>query len=195
MMEVQVAPPAINYSHSENGAKPLTHLSTDTDSRHEIRASIAATSTSSNYKPPFKQNPKNGAKEEICSNCKKAGHNREGCWWLHPQLRPKSWKSIKKGGGGNSLQDGRKGEHKRQREITSGKRESQCLSSLEGTQNKRGDHEAATGEMTHSDSSEFDMDQMRWLYTQLSVMLQGKNQKTSGIVTNFAQNSLNSNEF
>jgi DNA-directed RNA polymerase subunit M/transcription elongation factor TFIIS len=70
-----------------------------------------------------------------------------------------------------------RGRKKRQREITSGKRESQYLSALERTQTKRGDHEAVTGEMTHSDSSEFDMDQMRWLYTQLPLMLQGKKAK------------------
>jgi hypothetical protein len=39
----------------------------------------------------------NGQNPLTCTNCKKNGHNRDGCWWLHPHLRPAKWKN---GGGG-----------------------------------------------------------------------------------------------
>jgi hypothetical protein len=60
--------------------------------------------TSDNYIPPFKRKPRNDTSEERCSNCKKLGHNRECWWWLHPQLRPRFWKSIDKSGGGASVE-------------------------------------------------------------------------------------------
>jgi hypothetical protein len=78
-------------------------------------------------------------KEEICSNCKKAGHIERaagGCILNSGQsCGNRSKKEVE-----TIHSKMKKGEQKRQREITSGKRESQCLSALEGTQNKRRDH-------------------------------------------------------
>jgi len=31
---------------------------------------------------------KGAAATDWCDHCKRAGHNREGCWVLHPHLRP-----------------------------------------------------------------------------------------------------------
>jgi hypothetical protein len=49
----------------------------------------------------YSQNPTKSHKSntylKTCTNCKKNGHNRDGCWWLHPHLRPAKWKT---GGGG-----------------------------------------------------------------------------------------------
>jgi hypothetical protein len=44
----------------------------------------------SNSNPSFRDTAKGrGASSTVqCDHCKKAGHNRDGCWFLHPHLRP-----------------------------------------------------------------------------------------------------------
>jgi hypothetical protein len=51
---------------------------------------LAKTNNNTNLK-------KNGQNLLTCTNYKKNGHNQDGCWWLHPHLRPAKWKN---GGGG-----------------------------------------------------------------------------------------------
>jgi hypothetical protein len=45
--------------------------------------------------------------EEKCSHFKKVGHKAEGCWWLHPHLRPAGW--VDRGEGSKKGESNRKG--------------------------------------------------------------------------------------
>jgi hypothetical protein len=51
-------------------------------------------------------NPPKSKENERCDCCKKTGHTKERCWFLHPHLRPKNWR----GGGGDRDGEKRKGE-------------------------------------------------------------------------------------
>ncbi|KAJ4794256.1 01P13-1 [Rhynchospora pubera] len=55
-------------------------------------------------------NPRSGKGENWCDNCKKEGHPRDKCWFLHPNLRPKWWKEKVEG---KSKAEYSKGERKK----------------------------------------------------------------------------------
>ncbi|KAJ1688371.1 hypothetical protein LUZ63_019761 [Rhynchospora breviuscula] len=56
-------------------------------------------------------NPRSGKGDSWCDNCKKEGHPRDKCWFLHPHLRPKWWKE--KVDGKNKAAEYPRGEKKR----------------------------------------------------------------------------------
>ena len=109
-----------------------------------------------------------------CDYCKKEGHKREECWCLNPHLRQKG----RRGGGFV------RGGDQRQNRVESREKMGYSAQKEKEDMSTNGAEKEIKGEV--------DMDQMRQLYTQLSVMFQGKSQKTSGMITNLTQNSLNS---
>ncbi|XP_078151231.1 uncharacterized protein LOC144546570, partial [Carex rostrata] len=58
-----------------------------------------------------------------CEQCKKEGHDRDHCWFLHPHLRPKWWKGDK---GGQNRTGGDKGERRGDRSRDSERRALAC---------------------------------------------------------------------
>jgi gag-polypeptide of LTR copia-type len=65
----------------------------------------------------FHQNPRTDG--ERCTHYKKIRHNRDGCWFLHLEVRPKKWKQSVKGGerdrasSDDTKEEKRKGENDR----------------------------------------------------------------------------------
>ncbi|KAJ4774217.1 01P13-1 [Rhynchospora pubera] len=77
-----------------------------------VRSSASQERTEAQAMAVRKPNPRSGKGTDWCDNCKKEGHPRDKCWFLHPHLRPKWWTEKEEGKSGaaeNSKRDKKRG--------------------------------------------------------------------------------------
>jgi hypothetical protein len=107
---------------------------------------------------------------------------KEECWCLHPKLRPKG-----------GYKGGFKGENRRQGEKYVEHRENLQRKGKRGYSAQIGLVQEIKHEPALKQVVEPNLDQMRQMIQQLSVMLQTNTQQFNGIVSNLATNFLNTN--
>jgi Integrase core domain len=131
----------------------------------------------SNSNPSFRDTAKGrGASSTVqCDHCKKAGHNRDGCWFLHPHLRPVREKGDRGGKWGGGKKEKRFGGFSKGTETDEGtSRDESAAQSNSLSGDPSGSSVAQTVQLNH-------------LLTQLNNLLQ---QQNPGFV--YSNNNFNS---
>jgi hypothetical protein len=118
-----------------------------------------------------------GAATAHCDNCKKEGHSRDECWFIHPELRPKR---KDRGGGDRTKKKGADRDWERKGHCTVTLDESVKAKS----QDAQGTISAHTAQL-HTDLSQAQQDQLGNLLTQLLKNLNNKGTLSNNRVHSF----------
>ncbi|XP_078165558.1 uncharacterized protein LOC144560267, partial [Carex rostrata] len=92
----------VSLLEQEESRRDAMNTNTQTGDNSENQAFL---SYNKPQNPTSQNNKDQSSSSERCECCKKTGHNKERCWFLHPHLRPKKWKR-----GGDRDGEKRKGE-------------------------------------------------------------------------------------
>ncbi|XP_078150168.1 uncharacterized protein LOC144545470, partial [Carex rostrata] len=90
-------------------------MNSDTQSGDKVENHAFLSSHQNQTRKPNPRGEMRGAHNTAarCDHCKKEGHDRSQCWFLHPHLRPKWWKGDKGAGGVDKGERGRERDRSR----------------------------------------------------------------------------------